>query len=181
MKTTAAPQLIPGIDHADLKPHLDHLKQLTGLEPISSSSTYGQAYTLYESGPYIFGRDVKGEIFYFVRHRPVDLHFVKAGRQILVWSRPTDRIARVANHVFWDILKPRYKVMCSDSQQSQDGMSLWMSFVEDAIHRRGHLVSVMNTADRTMNVYPSKEAFNQDVYKHWGPTSWFQRFIVTIE
>jgi hypothetical protein len=73
------------------------------------------------------------DISYFVKHRPVSIEQITAGRQILVW-RNTDSYyaAGFAYYVFFNILLPKYKVLFADIQQTPNGKTFWSYAIKKA-------------------------------------------------
>lgn len=115
---------------------------------------------------------------YVVRHKQIHLRDSAAGRQILI-KRLDPRGPGIGQHIFWNILFPKYKVLATDSQQTTQGQGFWLYRVHEALQKRIP-VTVIDTNGWVQTPYTSLADFEEDLSSVWGTSSWFQRMIVKI-
>lgn len=122
------------------------------------------------------------EVIYFVKHRPVSIDHIAAGRQVLVW-RNTDSYyaAGFAVYIFFNVLLPKYKVLFADVQQTPMGKQFWGYGIKKAyddglyvyyVDERGSFPKIVEL--------PTPSEFNKNKNQIWGIGNDYKRIYAVI-
>ena len=124
---------------------------------------------------------------YLCRYRRVDLPLDvipgknKGIRQVLIKRcRTTNVYANgIAHDIFWDILLPKFGVLVSDCEQTEDGRRFWFFQVGEAL-KRGKTVRFINTNDSTFEDAANPTDLNRLMASSYGVEKWFRRCVISI-
>lgn len=185
-----SPQLIGSLNSDEVNAAIlfciIHLADAKKLESVTKN------ITLYEltqpGGGYFFLYDsARTDILYFARYKKVDFSTkvlpMVGVRQVLLWKNRTIASAATAGFakkVFWEYLFPKFNVLVSDTQQTEDGRNFWSAAVQVALDEKNLRVRLIDTNDNTFEDFTDKRAFIEAEARIWGKKRWFQRKIVAI-
>jgi len=188
-RLTAVPQLISLNDVEVKDAILDCKKNFDAAKDVESIGSGAKLFQLdTPSGGYFFVMETSSrEIHYLVRYKQVELSSKlnlpsgsSACRQVLVWRTTNSGYATgVAAKVFWKYLFHQYKVLVSDSQQSEKGKAFWQYQVQKAFETE-HTVRLVNTNDWSFIELSSEAELNELAPKVWGLPDWFRRMVIVI-
>jgi hypothetical protein len=79
---------------------------------------------------------VDEKVVYLVRHKEVRANGFRLGRQVLLWRYYSEpKASGFAEHVFNEILLPKYTALISDTQQTDLGKTFWQSMLRKSFDR----------------------------------------------
>ena len=180
----AVPKLI-SLDDNEVQSAIKECKQLLPqsevVEEIDPNRVTLRHVASPAGGLYFLYEEQRASILYLVRYRRVELSKLPSGaRQVLVWRSSLDATTtNIAQHVFWRYLFKRFRVLVSDSQQSEKGRSFWQYQVQYAL-AHGHSVTLVNTNDQTTHKITSPQELGRMQDKVWDPRDWFKRILLVI-
>jgi hypothetical protein len=189
LQLTATPQLISLDDSEVSHAKRECLSKLPQSEVVELPSVRTELRQLAGAGGgFYFLYDTESrEILYLVRYKKVELgsklglpHGSYAGRQVLVWRNSSNPAATgFAYKVFWKYLFAKYRVLVSDSQQSEQGRAFWQYQIHDAL-KNGLTVELVNSNDWTRRRLDSVDQLAELQDGVWGSLPWFRRMIILI-
>lgn len=184
MRLSAVPKLI-SLDDTEIQNAVKECRQQLSNSSIVETLGGGRTTLRHVQSPaggmYFLFNENSREILYLVRYRNVELSgFPTAARQVLVWRNSTDADSTgIAQHVFWKYLFKKYRVLVSDSQQSEKGRAFWQYQVAYALNH-GHRVQLVNSNDKTSVEIHSLEELGNLQSDVWDPRDWFTRILLVI-
>ena len=121
------------------------------------------------------------EVLYFVEHVPVKKELLSFGRQVLVWrNQGAPEAAGFAQHVFFDMLLPRYKALISDVMQTRNGQSFWQYALQHALRKGHHCYFLDNRVGQVLHPLLSVQDVVKFKYDIWGKTKDHQNTFAVI-
>ena len=114
------------------------------------------------------------ELLYAVKYTSVTPR--RFGRQVLVARRRTHTdAARIAEHIFFELLLPRFGALTTDTQQTERGQDFWTYVVSDAFEKNLHVYRIdhFKSVGSKLTYLPTIEDFNSIVASTWGKTDWY--------
>jgi hypothetical protein len=139
----SATMLIPDFDPERIVDWVKNFKKYVGTSRASLVEHYQRGGDLYHVGDNSNGYyflDVDGEVIYFVRYRKILGGGNTFGRQVLV-ARLADRgeATKVAAHVFFKYLLPKFGALSTDTQQTKHGRQFWLFALSEALAEGHHV------------------------------------------
>lgn len=184
MRISAVPKLI-SLDDTEVQHAVKECRQQIDNSATVETLSGGRATLRHVHSPaggmYFLLKEETREILYLVRYRQLDLPgFAQAARQVLVWRNSTDADSTgIAQHVFWKYLFKKYRVLVSDSQQSEKGRAFWQYQVAYALNHE-HRVQLVNSNDKTSVEIHSLEELGNLQSDVWDPRDWFTCILLVI-
>lgn len=152
-------------------------KRLNVTRPPQPFELYRNKYPAYSFGDgekksYIILADEYGEVAYFVRYRRVSHNGFRLGRQVLLLRNSRSPAAGgFAQHVFFDILLPKYTALISDQEQTNKGQQFWLNAMQSAWARNLY-VYFLDRRSRQTELHEIQDAVDLGFYEDdiWGST-----------
>lgn len=137
-----ATKLIPDFDLSRTDQWFQELKNIVSRKKPTHIKKYpdelgGDLFTTGDNSNGYYYLQVDGEIVYFVRYRLVKANGNKFGRQVLVARKASSIEAnKVAIHIFYEYLLPRFGALITDTQQTRHGKQFWMYALGEAFEKK---------------------------------------------
>lgn len=186
---TEMPQIISPLDTHDT----EEIRRACVKSLNNNSSTIveklSENATLYHVGSDskgVYFSAINSDIGYFAKYKVVQMHPSLISnehgvRQVLINSYPNMGPAKtgVGKKIFWNHLFPKFHVLMSDSQQTENGLSFWEYRIAESFEKNLS-VRMIDTNDRTTVDLTSSDQLHLLSSKIWGTQNWFQRIILVI-
>ena len=175
-----ATKLIPDLDSSRVAEWVGKFKSLVNTKKAVALEHYingGILYTVGEDNAGYYFLEVDDEVVYFVRYRQIKAGGNTFGRQVLV-ARLANRAeaTKVAAHVFFKYLLPRFGALCSDTEQTRHGQGFWSFVLTEAFHKKLHVYAYdRRVTPNTLTPLQSIRDLNQQLTILWGTDNGHKR------
>ena len=186
---TESPQKIGPLDPKNIqdaitacKKGFDRAKKLDVIDTDANVALYELEEG--RNGYFFIWEPSTNSVIYVMRYSTVcfdkKLGIAESARQILIWrSSNSVFVYGIWRKIFWDYLMPKYGVIVSDSEQTDDGARIWMGVAAKAFET-GYTVRLMDTNDSTFIDMHTKAEFDMSKESAWGSSSFFRRKIFAV-
>lgn len=124
----------------------------------------GDLYTTGDNNNGYYYLMVDDEIVYFVRYRKIKANGNSFGRQVLVARRKDSlEASKVAAHVFFSYLLPRFGALMSDTQQTRHGKAFWTFVLSEAFMKNLHVYCLdRRSTPNTLQLISDRRVLQKD-------------------